>query len=130
MMPPTSRVKRNPAPRAVTANTSAAPDPLNTIVSAPAPPTWVSLPSPGFHVKTSLPAPPSSVSLPGPPRIASASSLPVMVSTPPPPAIDTAGTKALKPVNDAAVTPERLIVLSKVPVAVTVKLATAAQVVV
>ena len=97
VMLPTSRESRTRPPLAEISMFSATLAPLNTSVSVPAPPSTMSLPSPGFHTKVSLPSPrsakslpwpPSTMSLPAPPISVSAPWLPVMVSLPAPPSID------------------------------------------
>ena len=85
----TSRVNRTRLPLAEMSIFSAMLAPLNTIVSAPAWPSIVSLPSPGFQTNVSSPArrpghvvarPPMTRSFPSPPMIESAPSPPLTAS--------------------------------------------------
>src|SRR5829696_6829596 len=93
-MLPRSRVKRSRSPLAEASKRSAPALPLNSIVSVPAWPSTVSLPSPGSHWNVSSPAPrkatslpcwPSTKSLPSPPLSTSMPLLPRRVSSPAPP---------------------------------------------
>ena len=66
-MLPTSRKNRTRLPLAEMSIFSVALEPLKSIVSKPACPSTVSLPSPGFQTKVSSPAPMRATSLPRPP---------------------------------------------------------------
>ena len=82
---PTSRKKRTRLPLAEMSMFSLAFEPLNSIVSVPAWPSTVSLPSPGFHTNVSSPAPSKATSLPRPPSMKSLPSPPIRTSLPSPP---------------------------------------------
>ena len=86
-----TRSNRTRVPLAVTVNVSATLPPLTSTVSMPSPPSFRSLPSPGFQIIRSLPAwpntwsspvPPVRVSLPAPPNRRSSPPLPSRVSLP------------------------------------------------
>ena len=79
---PTSRVNRTRLPLAETSMFSATLAPLKSIVSVPAWPSTVSLPSPGFQTKVSSPAPIRATSLPRPPSMKSLPSPPISMSSP------------------------------------------------
>ena len=94
LMLATSRRNSTRGPLAETSKFSATPAPLNSMMSLPAWPSIVSLPSPGSQRNESSPAPrrprssprlPSMASLPSPPRSISEASLPLIVSLPAPP---------------------------------------------
>ena len=82
---PTSRKKRTRLPLAEMSMFSLAFEPLKSIVSEPAWPSTVSLPSPGFQTKVSSPAPIKATSLPRPPSMKSLPSPPISTSLPSPP---------------------------------------------
>ncbi len=86
-MLPWVRKNLSRSPFADRSTCSAAPAPLNTIVSRPYAPSIRSLPSPGSQTNVSSPAPSTAVSLPPLPSIVSFPYPPISVSAPEPPAI-------------------------------------------
>ena len=117
----TSRVKQTRPPLAEMSMFSAMLAPLKSIVSVPAWPSTMSLPSPGSHWKTSSPAPrramslpwsPSTKSLPSPPSSVSAPWLPRIVSLPVPPSTVSLTTPAGSVVAVMASLPPRALTTS------------------